>query len=114
MGATGQNLGHLFIDEGFVACDAFNLDKVNVVLKGMMDYGGYESIMLMSHLDTIRSAADMVIDIERVGMFSYIRPTQPGNIPVLVTVENVPTCVDKEVPVTVVPVKRRGRPKKSD
>jgi flagellar biosynthesis/type III secretory pathway chaperone len=80
IGATGQNLGHLFIDEGFVACDAVNLDKVHVVLKGMMEYGGYRSIMLMSHLDTIRNAADIVIDIERVGLFSYIRQQKYMNM----------------------------------
>ena len=63
MGATGQNIKHLFIDEGFVACDIYNLDKVNTILQCLYTYGKYESIMLMSHLDTIRSAADICIDI---------------------------------------------------
>lgn len=66
IGAVGQNIKHLFIDEGFVACDIYNLDKVNMILKAIYTYGGYDSIMLMSHLDTIRSAADICIDIKRI------------------------------------------------
>ena len=66
IGAVGQNIKHLFIDEGFVACDIYNLDKVNMILKAIHTYGGYDSIMLMSHLDSIRSAADICIDIKRI------------------------------------------------
>jgi len=73
IGATGQNIRHLFIDEGFVACDAFNLEKVQSMLHKMMEYGGYSSIILMSHLEAIRDAADMSIDIHRDGLFSNIR-----------------------------------------
>jgi DNA repair exonuclease SbcCD ATPase subunit/DNA repair exonuclease SbcCD nuclease subunit len=73
IGATGQNIRHLFIDEGFVACDAFNLEKVQSMLHKMMEYGGYSSIILMSHLEAIRDAADMSIDIHREGLFSNIR-----------------------------------------
>jgi len=73
IGATGQNIKHLFIDEGFVACDAFNLDKIQIMLRGMMEFGGYQSILLMSHLDTIRDSANMIVDIERNGMFSSIQ-----------------------------------------
>jgi hypothetical protein len=102
IGATGQNLGHLFIDEGFVACDAVNLDKVNGLLKNIMMYGGYTSIMLMSHLDTIRSAADMVIDIERTGRFSYIHHGR--------MLQN-----DEQVQKQMLPqeIKKRGRMKKT-
>ena len=100
IGATGQNIRHLFIDEGFVACDAFNLDKIQVMLKGMMEYGGYQSIFLMSHLDVIRDSANMIIDIQRSGMFSSI---QYGDLyPKLLKV-----AVDGEEP------KKKGRPKKS-
>jgi len=77
IGAVGQNIKHLFIDEGFVACDIYNLDKVNMILKAIHTYGGYDSIMLMSHLDSIRSAADICIDITRIrddyyGEYSHI------------------------------------------
>jgi len=66
IGAVGQNIKHLFIDEGFVACDIYNLDKVNMILKAIHTYGGYDSIMLMSHLDSIRSAADICINIKSI------------------------------------------------
>ena len=37
-----------------------------------MSYGDYESIILMSHLDTVKDATDIQINIERVGSNSYI------------------------------------------
>ena len=73
IGATGQNIRHLFIDEGFVACDAFNLEKVQSMLRKMMEYGGYVNIILMSHLEAIRDAADLSIDITREGLFSAVQ-----------------------------------------
>ena len=72
IGAIGQNLKHLFIDEGFVACDMYNLDKIHNILQSIYKYGGYESIMLMSHLETIRSSADISINIQNNGTFSHI------------------------------------------
>ena len=72
IGATGQNIRHFFIDEGFVACDAFNLEKVQSMLRKMMEYGEYVNIILMSHLEAIRDAADMSVDIIREGYFSKI------------------------------------------
>lgn len=65
IGAVGQNIKHLFIDEGFVALDSDNITKVRDILESMMDTGGFRSVILMSHLDSIREIADMKIDIER-------------------------------------------------
>jgi DNA repair exonuclease SbcCD ATPase subunit len=65
IGAVGQNVRHLFIDEGFVACDSSNLLKVDEILKSMMEIGGYRSVLLMSHLDAIREVAQTRIDIQR-------------------------------------------------
>ena len=91
IGAVGQNIKHLFIDEGFVACDIYNLDKVNMILKAIHTYGGYDSIMLMSHLDSIRSAADVCINIQRVSgqncgiglEYSHICFSNAEDIPVI-------------------------------
>ena len=58
------DIKHLFIDEGFVACDMYNLDQVHVLFKALYTYGNYESIMLMSHLDSIRNAAEICINID--------------------------------------------------
>jgi DNA repair exonuclease SbcCD ATPase subunit len=65
IGAIGQNIRHLFIDEGFVACDSTNLQKVETILQSMMEMGGYRSVLLMSHLDAIREIAHTRIDIQR-------------------------------------------------
>lgn len=65
IGAVGQNLKHLFLDEGFVACDAENLRKTAGLLREIMTFGGYTSLILMSHLETIRDAAEVHVTITR-------------------------------------------------
>jgi DNA repair exonuclease SbcCD ATPase subunit/DNA repair exonuclease SbcCD nuclease subunit len=104
IGAVGQNVRHLFIDEGFTACDVVNIEKVPVLLQCIMNYGGYESILLMSHLEQVQDAASIKIDIERRGMFSFIKwgslyPTMELEVP-----------QEKENTAS----KRRGRPRKTD
>jgi DNA repair exonuclease SbcCD ATPase subunit/DNA repair exonuclease SbcCD nuclease subunit len=73
IGAIGQRLKHLFIDEGFTACDANNIEKIPVLMKNVKDYGRYSSIILMSHLDTVRECSQLTININRNDPFSYIR-----------------------------------------
>lgn len=65
IGAVGQSLMHLFLDEGFTACDGANLQKTSEMLQDILLRGGYRCILLMSHLDTIRDAARFSIPIER-------------------------------------------------
>lgn len=74
IGAVGQNIRHLFMDEGFVACDSTNIGKVEIILRNMMIVGGYSSVLLMSHLDAIREVAQTRIDIRRSDddLFSHI------------------------------------------
>lgn len=74
IGAVGQNIRHLFMDEGFVACDSSNIAKVETILHSMMEVGGYRSVLLMSHLDAIREIAQTRIDIRRSedNLFSMI------------------------------------------
>lgn len=75
IGAVGQNLKHLFMDEGFVACDAENLRKTSGMLREIMTFGGYRSLILMSHLETIRDAAEVHVTIARSAdnKFSLLR-----------------------------------------
>lgn len=73
IGAIGQQLKHLFIDEGFTACDSVNIEKVPVMLQSILKYGDYESILIMSHLDSVRDCTSIHINIERKDPFSYIR-----------------------------------------
>lgn len=65
IGAVGQNVRHLIIDEGFVACDSINILKVDPILKSMMGIGNYNSVLLMSHLDAIRDIAEIQVHIDR-------------------------------------------------
>jgi DNA repair exonuclease SbcCD ATPase subunit len=63
IGCIGQQMKHLFIDEGFTACDAQNIEKVPSMLKSILTYGDYASITLMSHLDSVRECASVHINI---------------------------------------------------
>ena len=63
--AAGHNVKHLFMDEGFVACDADNLQKTAGMLQEILAFGGYRSMIMMSHLDTIRDAAHVRIGLRR-------------------------------------------------
>lgn len=102
IGAVGQQLKHLFIDEGFTACDSVNIEKVPLLLESILRYGDYESIVLMSHLDSVRECSHINIDIERKDPFSTI---QYG----LVYPE---LCIFNTETGAVVVKKGRGRPKK--
>jgi hypothetical protein len=70
------------------------------MLRKMMEYGGYVSIVLMSHLEAIRDAADLSIDITRDGLFSAV---QWGKIYPKLT----------KITEGVNEVKKKGRPSKS-
>lgn len=105
IGAVGQNVRHLFIDEGFTACDVANIEKVPQLLRGVMTYGGYDSIMIMSHLEQVQEACDRRIDIERKGMFSFVHFGDP--YPSIAATQKASTD-------SLGVVKKRGRPKKQD
>lgn len=103
IGAAGQNVRHLFIDEGFTACDVGNIEKVPTLLQGVMAYGGYKSILIMSHLEQVQEAANVKIGIERKGVFSYIHSGTPY--------PSVEVEVAESSSATI--TKKRGRPKKT-
>jgi len=90
------------IDEGFTACDNINIEKVPVLLKSIMEYGKYHSIVLMSHLDSVRDCSHKMIQIERQDPFSYIRYGSP-----------YPMVSTTTTPQGTVLKKGRGRPKTS-
>lgn len=113
IGAVGQNVRHIFIDEGFTACDVGNIEKVPVLLRGIMRYGGYKSIVLMSHLEPVQEAAGVRIDIERKGMFSFIKwgGLYPSAVPLLKTQDANTT--EEGAATTSATAKKRGRPRKN-
>lgn len=57
---------HLFIDEGFTACDEYNLYKVPQFLQSLITSRVYNNIVLVSHLDHLKACADTVIHIQQV------------------------------------------------
>ena len=102
IGAIGQQFKHLMIDEGFTACDNINIEKVPILLKSILEYGKYHSIVVMSHLDSVRDCTNKMIQIERQDPFSYIRY---GNV--------YPVISTTTTPEGKVLKKGRGRPKTS-
>lgn len=65
IGAAGHNLKTLFVDEGFTAFDAGNMKKARAVLDALVRLGGYRSVLLVSHLEMVREAADVSVQVER-------------------------------------------------
>jgi len=77
IGGSGNNLQHMIIDEGFTACDQRNLEKANDVLKLLIQRGQYKSILIVSHLESIKDVVPLKINIERKDAFSYLRYGTP-------------------------------------
>lgn len=94
IGGTGNNLQHLFIDEGFTACDADNLEKAFDILQLLIQRGHYKSILLISHLEPIQEMVSLKIPLVRKGEFTTLTYGKP-------------------YPVFGSSLKRRGRPPKS-
>jgi hypothetical protein len=80
LGGSGVTSKHLFIDEGFVACDAENLARVPEFLRGLL--GSYDTILLVSHVETIKESADVWIPIKRLSFGkSVLSRVQYGQCP---------------------------------
>lgn len=63
LGVTGMKNTQLFIDEGFTSCDGENLDNIPIVLQEMLTL--YDSIIIVSHLDELKTCIPSCIQIER-------------------------------------------------
>lgn len=59
----GFSMSQLFIDEGFGACDGSNISRTRDMLNALVEVGGYDTVVLCSHLDSVREAADKVITV---------------------------------------------------
>lgn len=71
IGVSTVSCCQLFLDEGFVACDAYNIQKVPKFIHSLL--GIYDSLVLMSHLETVQDAVDVNIPIVRENDTSFIR-----------------------------------------
>ncbi len=63
LGASSVMCKQLFIDEGFVSADADNIEKIPDFIKGLIPT--YDSVLLVSHLDTIKDSGDINVNIRR-------------------------------------------------
>lgn len=75
LGACNVTCGQLMIDEGFGALDANNITSVPEFLHaGILGSGRFSSVLLVSHLEGVREAADVVVPIKgRPGGLSELR-----------------------------------------
>lgn len=73
LGGRGHRFKTLIIDEGFVACDTDNVQCVKDILQHMMEVGGFNNILLATHLDTIKDMIPRKIPIQRDGGFSRLQ-----------------------------------------
>ena len=63
LGVAGMSAKQLFIDEGFTACDSDNLTSVPEFLHGLLTT--YDSIIIVSHLDDLKTKSDVFVTINR-------------------------------------------------
>lgn len=70
VGITRFRCNQLFIDEGFCSFDQNNLLNVPVLIKNLKQI--YEEIVLVTHLEEIKSCADKVVHIRRQDGISFI------------------------------------------
>lgn len=83
IGALGGNMGFLIIDEGFVSLDIDNMGKVRDILDALMTVGGYNMILMTSHLESIRDTAQMFINIDRPVQSPFSKLTWGKQYPAL-------------------------------
>lgn len=114
IGAVGQNIRHIFIDEGFVAFDSANMLKIKEIMEMMLRMGSYKSIMLITHLENIKEIATMQVDVHRAegAKTSYIRMgLKRKAVPKSKRVTTINPLTNEAT--TTVVVKKRGRPSKA-
>jgi DNA repair exonuclease SbcCD ATPase subunit len=61
----------LFIDEGFVSFDTYNLDKVPIMLENLLNK--YDSIILVSHIEKLKENNYKMIEIKQNKGISYLQ-----------------------------------------
>ncbi|NDB84814.1 MAG: hypothetical protein EB127_19215 [Alphaproteobacteria bacterium] len=112
IGAAGQSIKHLIIDEGFGCCDSNNIQRAQQIVRELMMRGQYKSIILMSHLDAIRDVSQSSINIKRdSGKFSYIQFGNPSKK--YKKIKHTGNVGDNELNVSTIEPKPRGRPRKT-
>ena len=120
MGAANMINSQMFMDEGFTACDAETMDRVPALLKNLInDMDHLETLYIVSHLDSLKSAASSSIQITRGPDSSHLQVGERIQLPKVKASTKHTEVVDSTedgglvMDGPTVPAKRRGRPKKS-
>ena len=124
MGTSNMINAQIFLDEGFTACDAETMERVPALLKSLLHKMDYlQTVFLVSHLETLKTAASKSITITRGAQASFVRigdrqqsprPTQTKATVVKGSIVGGDAPEEGEVvPAIDTPAKKRGRPKKA-
>jgi hypothetical protein len=120
MGAANMINSQMFMDEGFTACDAETMDRVPALLKNLInDMDHLDTLYIVSHLDSLKSAASSSIQITRGPDSSHLQVGERIQLPKVKASTKHTEVVDSTedgglvMDGPAVPAKRRGRPKKS-
>jgi len=124
MGTSNMINAQIFLDEGFTACDAETMERVPALLKSLLHKMDYlQTVFLVSHLDTLKTAASKSITITRGAQASFVRigdrqqsprPTQTKATVIKGSIVGGDAPEEGEVvPAIDIPAKKRGRPKKA-
>ena len=81
MGTSNMINAQMFLDEGFTACDVETIDRVPGLLKNILHTQDLQTIFLVSHLDTLKSAANHTISIQRCMNNSSIQYGEKPKLP---------------------------------
>jgi DNA repair exonuclease SbcCD ATPase subunit len=68
----------LVIDEGFGALDEMNVESCNKLLESLKKW--YKNILVISHVDAVKDAVDIILDITRSGKDSHVNTKKQKNI----------------------------------
>lgn len=105
MGTSNMVNGQIFLDEGFTACDAETMEHIPGLLRSMLQQMEHlQTIFIVSHLDTLKSAATTQIRITRGAQNSSLMVGER-----IQTIKPVKPTAAADAP----PPKKRGRPPKA-
>jgi exonuclease SbcC len=68
----------LVIDEGFGALDEMNVESCNKLLESLKKW--YKNILVISHVDAVKDAVDIILDITRSGKDAHVNTKKQKNI----------------------------------
>lgn len=112
MGTSNMVNGQIFLDEGFTACDAETMDHIPGLLRSMLQQMEHlQTIFIVSHLDTLKSAATTQIRIHRGAQNSSLMVGE--RIQTIKPVKQNAKVLDEDGEIATAPVKKRGRPAKA-